>query len=85
MELQTVKDYLRIDYDDDDILIDGMKLAAKQYLTNAGVPEQSDNKLYNVVLIMLISFFYDNRSIDSKSAAIPGTINNLITQLSCSV
>lgn len=82
MDLKTMKEYMRVDYDEDDQLINSLTLAAKGYLTKAGAIEQPDNELYNVVLMMLTTFFYENRAADS--GVIPGTINNLITQLSCS-
>ncbi|WP_085498531.1 head-tail connector protein [Paenibacillus aquistagni] len=82
MELSSVKGYLRVDFDEDDLLINGLILATKVYLRDAGVPEQAANELYNMVVLMLVAFFYENRS--SDVGAIPSTISHLITQLSCS-
>lgn len=82
MDINIIKSYMRVDYDEDDQLIGALMLAAKTYLSNAGAKERANNELYNVVLMMLTTFFYENRSADAT--AIPGTINNLITQLSCS-
>lgn len=82
MELQRVKDYLRVDYDDDDMLIAGFIAAAKEYLSNAGVPERPDSELYNIVILMLVALFYENREAD-KDIKIPTVIMNFIVQLSC--
>lgn len=82
MDLQKVKGYLRVDYAEDDLLISGFMAAAKEYLHNAGVPERQDSELYNVVLLMLISLFYENREVTDKDIKIPTVIQNFIVQLS---
>lgn len=82
MDLQKVKGYLRVDYDEDDILITGFIAAAKEYLSNAGVVEQPESELYSIVILMLVALFYDNREAD-KDIKIPTVIMNFIVQLSC--
>ncbi|MED5017926.1 head-tail connector protein [Paenibacillus chibensis] len=82
MDLQYVKDYLRVDYEDDDLLINGFISAAKQYLRNAGVADQEESDLYNTVILMLVSLFYENREVTDKDIKIPTVINTLIVQLS---
>lgn len=82
MDLQKVKNYLRIDYDEDDLLITGFISAAKEYLSNAGVPERTDSEMYNIVVLMLVALFYENREGD-KDIKIPTVIMNFIIQLSC--
>jgi uncharacterized phage protein (predicted DNA packaging) len=82
MELQRVKDYLKVDYDDDDLLLSGFIAAAKEYLSNSGVPERPDSELYNIVILMLVALFYENREAD-KDIKIPTVIMNFIVQLSC--
>jgi len=76
-----MKNYLRIDFDDDDSIIQAMMIAAETYLHNAGVRKQRGNELYNVVVMMLTSLFYENRA---PVDAIPSTLNNLIIQLAVS-
>ncbi|MDU4696397.1 MAG: head-tail connector protein [Paenibacillus sp.] len=83
MDLQRVKDYLRIDYEDDDLMIMGFISAAKEYLSNAGVPERSQSELYNIVILMLVALFYENRDVSDKDVKIPTVIMNFIVQLSC--
>ena len=85
MDLQKVKDYLKVDYDDDDVLITGFMAAAKQYMSNAGVKEQTENELYNIVVLMLISLFYENRDSGESNLKISPVLNTFIVQLSCVV
>lgn len=80
--LVTVKSYLRIDYDDDDPIIESFILAAKQYLLGVGVTEQPDNELYKLVVMMLVGLFYENRNVSESELKIPAVILNFITQLS---
>jgi len=82
MDLQYVKEYLRVDYDEDDRLITGFIAAAKEYLGGAGVGERNDSELYNNVILMLVSLFYENREVTDKDIKIPTVINNFIVQLS---
>ncbi|WP_338841842.1 head-tail connector protein [Paenibacillus glucanolyticus] len=82
MNLQYVKDYLRVDYDEDDLLITGFIAGAKEYLRGAGVPEQQRNELYNIVVLMLVALFYENREVTDKDIKIPTVIQNFIVQLS---
>ncbi|OPG98981.1 hypothetical protein B2I21_07450 [Chryseobacterium mucoviscidosis] len=84
MDLEQIKAYLRVDYDDDDNLIIGFMAAAKEYMRNAGVSVQ-EGELYNVVVMMLVSLFYENREVTDKDIKIPTVINNFIIQLSCKV
>lgn len=81
-ELQLYKDYLRVDTDDEDLLIEGFILAAKDYLRNAGVKDIAQGDLYDVVVKMLVATFYEQRETAAKQVTIPPIINNFITQLS---
>ncbi|WP_308637715.1 head-tail connector protein [Paenibacillus silvisoli] len=80
-QLAQVKEYLRVDFTEDDGLIDGFILAAKGYLANAGVPEPLEaGDQYNLILMMLVALFYEKR--DSTDLKIPAIIHSFITQLS---
>ncbi|KAF9118333.1 hypothetical protein BGX30_004651, partial [Mortierella sp. GBA39] len=71
MDLQNVKEYLRVDYDEDDFLITGFITAAKEYLRNAGVSDGQEGELYSIVVLMLVSLFYENREVTDKDIKIP--------------
>ncbi|XID91039.1 head-tail connector protein [Paenibacillaceae bacterium WGS1546] len=78
-DLQSCKDYLRVDGDDEDALIVAFLAAAKGYLANAGVKESAQGELYDTVILMLVALFYEHR--DTVGVSVPPIINNLITQL----
>lgn len=84
MELEEIKLFLRVDSDDEDTLIQDMQSAAEIYLLNAGVTQTYDNKLYCLVVKMLITHWYENRSvilIGSISKALEYSLSSIILQL----
>lgn len=81
-QLEGVKDYLRLQDNDEDVQILALIQAAKLYLENAGVPEREDDELYNLVIKMLVSSMYENKSSGNPSFCL--SLQSLITQLSCS-
>lgn len=80
MELAQVKGYLRVDGEDEDVLISAFLTAAEEYVDGAGV-KQKEGKLYEVVVCMLVALFYEHRDTASDKITISPVINNLITQL----
>jgi len=63
MELQEVKEYLRVDSADDDNLIGLLITAADQYLKKSGCDESTDPELYGLAQKLLISHWYENRGV----------------------
>lgn len=80
MDLNQVKGYLRVDGNEDDVLIASLMIAADEYLLGAGA-KNTASKLYEVVQCMLIALFYEHRDTATDKITIPPVINNLITQL----
>lgn len=80
MDLEQVKNYLRVDGNDEDLLIESFIAAAQEYIIGAGV-KNAKGKLYEVVVKMLVALFYEHRDTASAKITIPPVINNLITQL----
>lgn len=62
VELNTVKKYLRIDYEDDDSFLESLILASKQYLENA-CGEFVSNELTDLAQLILIGHWNDNRTL----------------------
>lgn len=69
--LQEVKEYARIDIDEDDQLIQGLITAAEEYLKNATGKEypgtdsegnKADYGLEKIYLQLLISYWYESRA-----------------------
>ncbi|WP_199615539.1 head-tail connector protein [Paenibacillus alkalitolerans] len=79
MDLQEVKDFLRVDSTAEDLLIQGFILAAENYLANAGVKVKGE--LYDLVVKMLVALFYENRNPAEDKVDVPPVIRNFITQL----
>lgn len=58
--LGHVKEYLRIDGEQDDNMLVLLLDSSKEYLTNAGVSEQQSD-LYKLAITMLVTHWYENR------------------------
>jgi len=78
--LAACKDYMRVDGDEDDALISGLMSAAKEYLRNAGIPEQ-DSDLYTVAVQSLTLHWYDHRDAVGGEAPLPIGLRPVINQL----
>ena len=71
MELSTIKQYLKVDFDDDDELIRSMQKAAEDYLKNAGVTCSYESDLYQLAVLLLVTNWYENRN-----AVLTGMVNS---------
>ena len=81
--LEEIKNYMRIDEDYDDNLINSLIEAANLYMVNAGV-KNFENNLYKLAIKMLVLHWYENRDIvliGSISKNLEFTMKNIITQL----
>ena len=81
--LEEIKNYMRIDEDYDDNLINSLIEAANIYMVNAGV-KNLENDLYKLAIKMLVLHWYENRDvvlIGSISKNLEFTMKNIITQL----
>ena len=85
INLETIKNALRIDGTQDDTLLQGYISAAKDYVANAITDSdeeseqlQSETK-YKLAVILLVQFWYSNRATDMKQT--PYQVRSLIQQL----
>lgn len=71
IELQEVKDYLRVDIEEDDLLLETLIIAAVEYLKNATGKEYPatdeegnavNYELEKIYLKLLIAYWYENRT-----------------------
>lgn len=71
IELQEVKDYLRVDIEEDDPLLETLIIAAVEYLKNATGKEYPatdeegnavNYELEKIYLKLLIAYWYENRT-----------------------
>lgn len=84
MDLDELKQFLKVDGSDLDVVLTGYQAAAEQYLVNAGVIINYTNALYKVVVSMIVGTFLENPNLVASSGNMDGlsmTIGSLIAQL----
>jgi len=73
LDLNEVKNYLRVDHEDDDLLINTMLIASKSYIQSylnkkfseyVEIPDE-----FTIACLSLISHWYERREIQSEKAA----------------
>ena len=83
ISVDTIKDALRIDGNDDDDLIQGYIDTAEEYVANAVTDDPSEplisSRKYRLAVIILVQFWYSNRATDIKQT--PYQVRSLIQQL----
>ena len=78
--LEEIKNYMRIDDDTDDSLINSLIESANIYLLNAGV-QNFENDLYKLAVKMLVLHWYENREVIGEARKLSFSLDNIITQL----
>lgn len=84
MLLGDVKDYLRVDYDDDDTLIKNCMEAAESYIIGAVGGYDDDNSKANFLYMAIVQDLYDNRAFlisEQQKKRISYTFSSIILQL----
>jgi uncharacterized phage protein (predicted DNA packaging) len=84
MTLEDVKLYLRVDSDltEDDTLIQSLMAAAQTYITNqTGKQYLVDDEVWNLVIKLLVSHWYDNRQINSSKPGVLSEYPHSVTAL----
>lgn len=88
MELSVIKEYLKIDFDDDDRLLEMLLDAARKYLFDAVgyKPDETDERV-KLLLLVLISDWYEHReymetsNTQKISQKVRYTVRSIILQL----
>ena len=85
IELEELKTFARIEYDDDDVLLlSTLILVAEEGLKNAtGIVFTSDNSLAKLYCLVVAKDLYDNRELtaDKVSEKVRFTIQSILIQL----
>lgn len=85
MTIETVKDYLRVDGDDDDGLISLMMETAKEYIVSAVGEYDEEDKTANLLFCAIVQNLYDSRELMQSDIqqrkAIEYTFKSIILQL----
>lgn len=88
LALEEVKNYLRVDLEEDDALIQGLITAAESYLKNATGKEypKTDEQgqeipyeLEKIYLNLLIAYWYENRSASPRNKSLSGGVPDEFT------
>ncbi len=79
--LTACKEYMRVDFDEDDALITALLTAADGYLTGAGVRREIDAQMYDLVAFDMALRMYDGRDEDATHAATSALARQMLTQL----
>ena len=61
--LDNIKDYMKIDSSDEDLVITALITSAETYLQNAGIKKDYQNELYNLAIKLLVIHWYENREV----------------------
>lgn len=88
MELSVIKEYLKIDFDDDDRLLEMLLGAARRYIHDAVgyKPDETDERV-KLLLLVLISDWYEHReymetsNTQKISQKVRYTVRSIILQL----
>lgn len=79
--LMSVKEYCRIDYDEDDALLCSFILAVDDYLAGAGCSREGHENLYDLIVADMVLRQYDGRDADTEHAATAPLVRAMLTQL----
>ncbi len=83
MELSLIKQFLKVDFDDDDNIISLTADAAEQYITAAVGSCNYDDARVRILALVIITELYEKRSYSVEKAGVRAqyTIRSIIAQL----
>ncbi len=84
MNLEELKLFLRIDGEEEDLLIESLKISAEEYLTNAGINKDYSKQLYKLAIKILVTHWYENREVENvgkNASKIAFGLDTIILQL----
>ncbi|OEH52998.1 hypothetical protein AQ616_18320 [Oceanobacillus sp. E9] len=84
MQVKEIKEYLRIEHDEDDSYLEMLVVRAKMYIRNGVGKLDDDNELFKMAITVLVGHWYDNRElsrIGNNSYSIPHSFEAIIQQL----
>lgn len=83
MDIAYVKDFLKVDFNDDDNYIQLLCDGARQYVTNAVGKCDEENPLVKLLMLVIISTLYENReyTVDTANEKVQRTLRSMVLQL----
>jgi len=80
---EDVKKYLRVDFADDDTLIDRLMIAADEFLKGSiGINYDNTGERAKTLSLIVISDLYDNRGLHDDSAKVSNNVRRLVEDFS---
>ena len=81
--LDACKEYMKVDYPEDDALICGFMDMADEYLAGAGCVREASPSMYDIICYAMVLNMYDGRADDAQQAAesVPKIARQFLTQL----
>ena len=80
---EDVKKYLRVDFTDDDTLIDRLMIAADEFLKGSiGATYDNTGERAKTLSLIVISDLYDNRGLHDDSAKVSNNVRRLVEDFS---
>jgi len=80
--LEEVKEYLRIDGTEEDLLLTSLISAAKQYVkTGTGCIVDEENDLHKLAINLLVTHWYENREVVGKANALSFSLQSIFLQM----
>lgn len=65
MDLEELKLFIKVDSDEDDLLIKSLQTAAEEYLTDAGIIKNYAKEKYKLAIEILVNHWYENRAVET--------------------
>ena len=81
MNLEELKLFLRVDVIEEDPLLQGLQLAAEEYLLNAGILKNYTKELYKLAIKLLVGHWFENREVVGKADKLAFSLDTMILQL----
>lgn len=83
MDITYVKDFLKVDFADDDNYIKLLCDVAEQYVINAIGKCDEENPLVKLLMLVIISTLYENReyTVDTANEKVQRTLRSMVLQL----
>lgn len=69
VDLQTIKNFLKVDNDEDDALISLLMSTAQKYMLEYGIDFDEENPVHQLLILNLIGHFYENRANPSEDVS----------------
>ena len=82
--LTAIKQYCRIDYDEDDAQLTGVAEMGVSYLTQCGITRDGHEALYALIVPTMVLNQYEGKCADNAAAAlatVPPLVRQLVNQL----